>query len=125
MLITLEEVVQIFAAEGFRLSHSTRKVNEYVSIATGSIVYLRKEVGLPQWLAVVLAPDASTAYANSISGATRSENYLHSSNMRKFPKRRHTGENDIHYGQQFRLSSLTALREFLNAMGLKYKNIHS
>lgn len=116
MQITLEEVAQIFEAEGFRLSHSTQKVNEYVSITTGSIVYLRKEVGLPQWVALVLGPDASTAYADSVSGATRSEGYLHSSNMRKFPKRRHTGEDDIHYGQQFRLSSLTALREFLNAM---------
>ena len=115
MDMILEDVTQVFRMAGFQQTHATKKVSEFTPSKSCGLIYLRKETGLPQAIRIVVAPDTKSAAFDHLEGVALSNpgSFLHSSNMRSFPKRMHTGENSIPHGIQFTINSLTSLKEFL------------
>ena len=120
MSIKSADVEESFEANGFRRTHRTKKVVEYQSITNGKYIYFRTEIGLPEFIRVVVHPEESlttlTAHGGTIINTPK--DLQHGSNMTRFPKRKHTGVDEIHFGKALNVASLLALNTFA-------KNFHA
>lgn len=101
MLMDLVKAEQYFESNGFIRNHSTKKVVEYISRSTNGIIYLRTESGFPEYAYIVVHPDIdiSTLIRNDGIKINPKNQFRHSSNMLKFPKRINGGKNSIPYGR--------------------------
>jgi hypothetical protein len=107
------EVMQIFTAASFALTHQTKKVFEFYSSCSLRYVYMRREERASGFIRLVVPPESRLQGADEISGVLLHSGYRFSSNMRKFPKQVHQGKNEIHYGLPVDCSGTSVLGAFL------------
>jgi hypothetical protein len=119
--MTLEQIKQVLAAQGYRATHETKRALEYQAGRDGQYIYLRPDSGLPNRVRVVVHPKNNVAGLAALPGINwmSSGNYFHGSNMLQFPKRMHKGKNPISYGHQFEAdapSTFTKLLEEISCL---------
>lgn len=114
MAIYRSEVENSMTRNGFLHSHETKKVVEYRSSFNGKVVYFRTEIGLPEYIRLVVHPYDEIAGLVALSGVTVNspKEFQHGSNMTCFPKKLNKGKTEIHYGRALNVSSLAALSGF-------------
>lgn len=120
MLIERLDVEKTIETREFIRSHTTKKVVEYRSSRNGKTLYFRTELGLPQYIRVVIDPLEDPTPFLTIRGVlvNSPKEFQHGSNMTAFPKRKNRGDDEIHYGRAFNISSLSSFAKFLDAFHL-------
>jgi hypothetical protein len=111
---------------GFVRSHETKKVVEYRLSHNGKVFYFRTEIGLPEYIRLVVHPGEEIAELIALSDvvANSPKEFQHGSNMSRFPKKMNEGKDEIHYGRALNVSSLAALADFSSAFHkLKYQRL--
>lgn len=98
-----------FTAAGFHFDHDAPYAAAFLHGATR--VYLKKIGGI----SVAVHPDTPEAVLDAAARAAGSDagDLYHNRSMNKFPKRRHTGKDQEHYGRTVDLASTAALTTFL------------
>lgn len=112
-LIKPEAISEVFIANDYLIVHETQKKRAFQRAGNPPVyVNLTSTEGVS---AVVLHPDQIERrdLFDAIEGVTVGATIYHSSNLRLFPKRQHTGKNEIAYGIPVEFASETALRNFL------------
>ncbi|SOD42225.1 hypothetical protein [Nitrosovibrio sp. Nv4] len=117
MSIDRSEVENLIERSGFVRSHETKKVVEYRSSHNGKVFYFRTEIGLPEYIRLVVHPHEEIAGLIALTGVTANspKEFQHGSNMSRFPKKMNRGKDEIHYGRALNVSSLTALSDLASA----------
>lgn len=117
MSIDRSEVEKLMDRSGFVRLHETKKVVEYRSSHNGKVLYFRTEIGLPDYIRLVVHPDEEIAELIALRGvaANSPKELQHGSNMSRFPKKMNEGKDEIHYGRALNVSSLAALGNFASA----------
>lgn len=121
MGISREEVQDVLESSGLQKVRQTKKVAEYRSPASGQVLYFRHEIGLPEYVRVVIHPGLPHGRLTAIEGVAVNEpkEFQHGSNMTAFPKRKNQGADEIHYGRALNVSSLEALQRLAVAFATK------
>lgn len=114
MSINQSDVESILDAAGLVRRRSTAKVMEYATAGGRHILYLRKDIGLPGYVRVVVHPNLDIAPFTALPGVALNspKEFQHGSNMTAFPKRRNEGADEIHYGRALNITSVEALERF-------------
>ena len=117
MSIQRSEVEKALEASGFERTHATKKVVEYRCRSNNKIFYFRTEIGLPEYIRIVVHPSDDHSPLAAVPGVSINspKEFQHGSNMKAFPKRKNEGEDEIHYGRAFNIASLLALTAFARA----------
>lgn len=96
-----------FLNNHFVITRDNVKATEFQSTINNQYVYFITQVGLPRYIKIVVHPDIDfTRLGYSKEGT------YHSSNMRRYPMKKHMGRKEIPYGIPFHLS-LQELDDFL------------
>lgn len=109
------KIENMFETNKFQKTKETKKVVEYKSVTNGKYLYFRKDVGLPDYIRVVINPNEvhlDITKSNDIS-INRTE-FQHGSNMTRFPKRINGGEKEIPYGRAINIHSELGMVNFIN-----------
>ena len=117
MALDQTDVESTILANGYRKSESNSKRIQYDSITTANTIYFIPGVGLPRMARIVVHPGLNIATLLKIDGITLSEKGLHhGSTLSAFPKKMHTGKDEIHYGQALNAENIHALANMAKAI---------
>ena len=115
-MLSIEVIKSVLEGENFLLTNKTSKKFEFKCPETNEYVYINKKAGdSPSGLILSSHQQAKLAKYIAIDGVVNTDNWYHSSNMRKFPKRMHKGINPISYGIPFGFKSELSLKAFIKA----------
>ena len=113
MKIEETKIIQLFKSNNFLLSNQTKKLIEFRSSRNNQYIYFRKDIGLPNYIRVVIHPELEYVKLLDISGVEINKNeFQHGSNMKKFPKRINKGECLINYGRAINIDSESSCHKF-------------
>ena len=109
-----QRLVHVAEDHGFRLTH---QVKYYCELArTRVTLYLDRRRTPGNVIAVMVDPDMDTAPLHTVHGLTIASDLRHGSNMRRFPKRLHTGSKPITYARLVECADITAFGRLLQAL---------
>ncbi|MBT2232674.1 hypothetical protein [Nonomuraea sp. NEAU-A123] len=83
---------------GFRLTHVVKYYCELEQPDRGVVVYLNRQRTPSNAIAVMVHPETDLTRLFDLAGATIPADFRHGTNLRRFPKRLHTGKRPITYG---------------------------
>ncbi|MGD6900461.1 hypothetical protein [Bacillus infantis] len=107
----MEELIQVFKDENFTIIQETTKAIGFESLNTKELIYL-----LPyKEITVALNPATVENYFLLKNAA---KGFIHSTALKKFPKRINSGETPIPYGYSFKFESFEELSSFLREFNL-------
>ncbi|PGS51215.1 hypothetical protein [Bacillus sp. AFS041924] len=103
----MESLLKIFNQNKFIFTKETTKAIEFENIHSKEVIYLLPTVE------ITIALDPKIVEGN-VELENKSHGYTHSTALSRFPKRKHTGKDLIHYGYSFKFQSKDELSSFLN-----------
>lgn len=113
MTIQIDQIEAMLTSRGYRVIHETSKKRGF-QLAGGLPVYLNLKSKTGE-TALIAHPESGIHVQRFQRLDLRiGDEYFHSSNMRQFPKRMHTGANPIAYGWGLTFDSLSAVDACLN-----------
>ena len=112
----MSDVAKVMKELGFLDGGRTKKMAMLRHRALAAPVYFRLDSRAQLPLRFVVAPTHDLSRLTSIKGVVVQDDYLHHSNLREFPTRRHGGKTDIHFGKQVVCADMTALSAALHAL---------
>ncbi len=116
MYFNSEQIAQAFIQAGFRCVSQT-KSKELWKIQESESIYinLKAKLGVS---AIILSPEWFTRQEElqSIPGIVPNNKPYHSSNLKKFPKRLHTGKNPINYGMSITVENERGLQSLVKLL---------
>jgi putative restriction endonuclease len=110
-----EEVAKVLESRGLRKDHATQKKLRFRHYLVEDYIYVNKTAGKAN--SVLVIHPLYTTFRNhllAIEGVRNDDPWYHSSNMTKFPKEQHKGENPTPFGIPFGFDSTIALNQFLD-----------
>ena len=115
MVIDVNNIKDTFLEYGFALTRETVKLLEFQSPKTAQYIYFYKDRDHSTSIQLLVHPSLDIQPYRSLEDVTcqKPDQYRHGSNMSQFPKRRHRGENEIHFARSLEVSSLEGLGRFL------------
>lgn len=110
-----EAAARVLESRGFREDNATQKKIRFKYHPIEDYVYVNKTAGAANSV-LVIHPRYATLQNQllAIEGVRNDSPWYHSSNMTKFPKEQHRGENPIPYGVPFGFDSAISLNRFLD-----------
>jgi hypothetical protein len=117
MSIERQDVEKVFQQSGLERVRFTKKVVEFRSCRNGQVLYFRTDIGLPNYIRLVVHPTHKHDHLAALEGVriNAPKEFQHGSNMTSFPMRRNGGVDEIHYGRAMNVASLEALSRFASA----------
>jgi putative restriction endonuclease len=115
MTIKIEEIDALLRARGYQVIHQTTK-NRGFQLNQQLPLYLNLTSKSGKTALIAHPESGVAAWRDELLGMQVGDDYYHSSNMRHFPKRRHTGENLIPHGWGLTFTSATALAACLDRL---------
>jgi hypothetical protein len=113
----INAVLATFKQTGYVTTKETKKIVEFQSPG-GQIIYILKEASRLNRIRLVVHPGNVADALRKLEGVDEiSDDYRHHSNMTRFPKRQNGGKNDIPYGWQVNLQTISGLSKFLPKFG--------
>lgn len=110
------KIENIFDSNRFQKMRETKKVVEYKSVTNGKYFYFRRDIGLPNYIRVVINPnEVHLNLVNSSDVSVNKTEFQHGSNMLQFPKRINGGEKEIPYGRALNIKSENGLTNFISS----------
>ena len=109
-----EEVAKVLESRGFRRDHATQKTLRYRHHLVEDYLYVNRTAGDAN--SVLVIHPLYKPFRNqflAIEGIRNDDPWYHSSNMTKYPKEQHNGENPVPFGIPFGFDSTIALNQFL------------
>lgn len=106
----MDKLAEVFKQHNYVMTNETTKGLEFENKQTGEIIYLLPNVETT----IVLNPktvEGTEEMKEKVGGLS------HSTALKRFPKRKHTGKDPIHYGYSIKFQSPEELGSFL--AGLK------
>ena len=115
MTMDVESIRKIFAAQRYKRTRDTVKLDEYKAPTTGEFLYIYKDRDLSLSIQAVIHPGLKLEPYLALPSVVcpKPDQFRHGSNMREFPTRKHRGENETPYGRALEINSLEALASFL------------
>jgi hypothetical protein len=115
LAITENEIVNLLTTLECRTNFTIKKLTEYMLPKLKEAFYLHIESNTPH---IIIRPvfEVFAAELAAIEGVRKRENYFHSAEMTRFPKRIHKGMNEIHYGISFKFDNTKALKLFIKKL---------
>lgn len=112
MAIPNARIEELLLDHGYLPVHQTKKKRE-LQRGDAVPVYLNLTTTSGE-AALIIHPDQPVQdLTKGLEGITVSEGYYHSSNMRKFPKRMHTGVTPVNYGWGLTFESESSVQQLL------------
>ena len=109
-----QRLVRVAEDHGFRLTH---QVKYYCELAGSRVtLYLDRRRTPGNVIAIMVDPQMDTAPLHTVHGLTIASGLRHGSNMRRFPKRLHTGSKPITYARLVECADITAFGRLLRAL---------
>ncbi len=115
MTIKTEEIDALLRARGYQVIQETAKKRGF-QLGSQLPLYLNLTSRSGKTALIAHPESGVAAWRDDLPGMQVGDDYYHSSNMRHFPKRMHTGENPIPYGWGLTFTSITALAACLDRM---------
>lgn len=120
MAVPNSRIEELLLARGYRIVHETQKKRGF-KLGDGDPLYLNLTTSSGE-TALILHPNQPLKdLTNGLDGIEVSDGYYHSSNMRLFPKRMHTGATPVGYGWGLTFTSEASAQQLLNRL----KQLHS
>lgn len=124
MAIPNSRIEELLLARGYRLVHETQKKRGF-KLGDGEPLYLNLTTTSGE-TALILHPNQPlNDLTNGLDGIDVSDGYYHSSNMRMFPKRIHTGSTPVGYGWGLTFQSEASAQQLLNRLEHRSLNLSS
>ncbi|MFZ5456606.1 MAG: HNH endonuclease [Pseudomonadota bacterium] len=115
MAVPNSRIEELLLARGYRSVHKTQKKQGFQK-GTDTPVYLNLTTSSGE-TALVLHPDQPVQeLTKGLGCVVISDGYYHSSNMKLFPKRMHTGANPVGYGWGLTFESEAAAQKLLDRL---------
>src|ERR1035441_723549 len=105
-----EVVAEALESRGFRMNFATQKKLRFRHYLVEDYIYVNKTAGKAN--SVLVIHPLYTTFRNhllAVEGVRNDDPWYHSSNMTKFPKEQHKGENPVPFGVPFGFVSTIAL----------------
>lgn len=102
----MDKLAEVFIQHNYMLTHETTKGLEFENKRTGEVIYLLPNVETT----IVLNPktiEGNAVLKEKVIGLS------HSTALKQFSKRKHTGKDPIHYGYSIKFQSPEELGSFL------------
>jgi hypothetical protein len=112
-----QRLVHVAEDHGFRLTHQVKYYCELEHAGSRVTLYLDRQRTPRNLIAVMVDPDMDTTPLHTVHGLTIASDLRHGSNMRRFPKRLHTGSRPITYARLVECADITAFGRLLRALG--------
>ncbi len=113
--LDISNITTVFESAGYKEESNTKKVISFKS-RSGQILYVLKGSTHLNKIDLVAHPVIQFEVLQRLVGVdTVGEGYYHNANMNRFPKRKHKGKTEIHYGRKINLSTFSDLPKFLAA----------
>ncbi|MEH7348239.1 hypothetical protein [Gottfriedia acidiceleris] len=113
----MDHLLKTFNLNNFIFTKETTKAMEFENIQSKDVIYL-----LP-YAEITIALNPEIVEGN-VDLENKSHGYTHSTALNRFPKRKHTGKDLIHYGYSFKFQSKEELSSFLYELN-NIINVHS
>lgn len=116
-MLSSEQIKSVLESKGFEVTKETKKKIELTCKEINQYVYINKASGNSA-SSLILDPIQNFKKNQYIviSGVVNTENWYHSSNMGKFPKRINNGESPISFGIPFGFETEAGLKQFVEIL---------
>lgn len=111
-----ERLVAVAGEHGYQLTHVVKYYCELEHPDHGVAVYLDRQRTPRKVIAVMVHPETTLPSLSAVEGLVVSSGLRHGSNMRRFPKRMHTGKAPITYGYSVEYADLGAFGRLLHRL---------
>ncbi|WP_404342549.1 hypothetical protein [Pseudoalteromonas mariniglutinosa] len=112
MSITPEQLTELLIKLGCRSNFKIKNINEFMPAKSKEAFYLHSEGGKPKLVIRPVFAVFSDDFA-ALDGVTAINDYFHSSEMTRFPKRIYKSAQPIHYGITFKINNLEGAELFI------------
>ncbi|TMR88696.1 hypothetical protein [Nonomuraea basaltis] len=108
--------VDVADDRGFNLTHLVKYYCELSHPDSHVTCYLDRQRTPHNAIAVMIHPETDVTPLHAVHGLTVQSDLRHGSNMRRFPKRLHTGTEPITYARLIQCADLSAFGRLLHAL---------
>jgi hypothetical protein len=115
MPISSSEMKTVLTELNCRTNYSVNKVTEYMLPNSKEAFYMYNESGKAQ---LVIRPVFEVFKADfaKLKGVRDRKQYCHSSEMTRFPTRKHTSFVEVHYGLPFGFDNTDGVKSFIDKL---------